>query len=239
MKRHLQFCLLVTFLVGNIYAQNLKIGFEGGRGSYTMKEMKDVNNLMISEIPFDSKIVTDFPSNYYIQPSISLDYQKFSLGIIYAYNSTGSRISSIDYSGEYRYDLQLSSNSPALQIEYYIYKKKFEMSFYTNLGLVYTKLTMHELLTVYDTNLDNSKNEFLSINSNLEPGFHFSRNIGVCNIGINVGYSINYYKQGFYLKDNKKIPLMNGNDQVKPDWSGLRYGIFLKYNLNTIFHSSE
>jgi hypothetical protein len=123
MKKVLVSLMSVLFPVF-LWSQELAIGFQYGFEGNSMFELHNLNSGIITTIPFDTKVVSDFPGYWYYQPALKLAFKKFGIGINYSYNSTGSRISGKDYSGEFRFDLRLNKKSPGVFIEYYLYSVK-------------------------------------------------------------------------------------------------------------------
>ena len=100
---------VITSLAG--YSQSLDAGFQLGTGFYSMSGLKSINNEVVRSLQFDSEIVSDFPPYFAYRPFILFNFGSYKFGIRYTFNSTGSRVSSKDYSGEYRFDMKIRSPS--------------------------------------------------------------------------------------------------------------------------------
>jgi len=44
--------------------------------------------------------------------------ENFYFGFVYTFQTTGSRVSSVDYSGEYRFDTKINCNSPGFMLQF-------------------------------------------------------------------------------------------------------------------------
>ena len=96
----------------SLKAQDIKFCFQTGYGFYNMSSLKRNTRYL----PFDTKTVSNYPAYQYYKPMIKLVTRNFEFGVVYLFQTTGSRISSKDYSGEYRYDTKINSNSPGVII---------------------------------------------------------------------------------------------------------------------------
>ncbi len=227
MKENIIIIISLLFSI-NIYAQEIQYGIGTGIGSYNMGDLKKINNEVLQNLPFESKIVSNFPSFFYYQPSIILREKNFGFGICYKFESTGSRISSSDYSGEYRYDMIIYSNSPCFIAVYDIsVSNNIRIGLYALAGLVFTNLKMNEYLHVIDTTLTNSTYKFNAQNEIVEPGFSVNYNLKNIGLMLNLGYLIQT-KDGSFSTNNDQ----NSNtNSIKPNWNGYRIGLTFFYNI--------
>jgi hypothetical protein len=238
--------IILIFLSNNIlFSQKVKIGFETGIGEFSMSDLKDMNTAISKLLPFDSKIVSDFPPFLFYEPKITVKIGKLGVGLIYSFQSTGSRVSTKDYSGEYRFDIIVKSNSPGIYIDVdMLSQNKSELSFYTSLKRTFTHLKINEYFNVLDSVLTDDHSKFHAQNYSVEPGILFNRSFGFLIIGINAGYSVSFGKkdkQYFSMIEDESIILSNPITiaPVKPDWSGFRFGLSLFINLNSIFQENK
>ena len=148
-------CIILILLLqitshAAVFSQELNINLESGLGSYKMNDLKELNDMVLESLPFDSKITENFPAYFYYKPSLILSFNKFiNFGIVWSFQSTGSRVSRTDYSGEYLYDMKIRASSPGLLIEFYYPIDKFRISFSNEFGINYSKLNLKEYLRVY------------------------------------------------------------------------------------------
>ena len=215
---------------------HLKLGYQIGFGTYSMGSMKNINNQVSESIPFDTKIVDNFPGYLYFRPSISLESAGYSIGLIYTFQSTGSRISAKDFSGEYLFDTKVLSTAPGIYGDINILsQKKSKLSIYSMTGLLFSKLKMHEFLTLQNSQVSNQNIDYKAQNYFLEPGLGYYYFLGSFSLGLNAGYFITIGSQTFYSGDNKKNVLHDYKNQqdVKPDWNGVRVGFSILYTFRS------
>jgi hypothetical protein len=193
-----------------------------------MSQLKTINDLVKHDLPFDTKTVANFPP--FLKYSIAFLFKsgKISLGPLYTFQSTGSRVSGKDYSGEFRFDMVINSSAPGIYgtVEL-LQENKMIISFYSVFGTLFSNLKTSELLQVQETRMIDETFKFKCFNLFAEPGIFISYPVKFLNIGFNTGYLIQFGNKSFHYRDNKDIKLVNpvtGNP-VKPGWNGLRVGL--------------
>ena len=209
-----------------ISAQEIKIEFNSGIGSYAMNGLKDLNAYYLKNLPVVAKITDDFP----IQPfySIGLIYQTnsiFSVGLTGSFVTTGSRISYKDYSGELVFDNVVKAYSPGIQFGFVLVDKKLHLSQETNISYAFTNLEMKEKI-INQTD----ENVFKSNSIMLEPRFRVSYLINRFELGAKAGYLIDF--GGKYYLDGKKDSFLQNpqsDNSLKNKWSGFRLGLFVGF----------
>jgi hypothetical protein len=223
--------LQITFHTA-VSSQELNINLESGLGSYKMGDLKELNDMVLESLPFDSKITENFPNYFYYKPSLNLSLNKIiSFGIVLSYQSTGSRISRADYSGEYFYDTKIRALSPGILIEFYRPIDKFRVSFSSEFGINYSKLYLKEYLRVYSETDDNDAS-FVSHNFYYEPAFKISYSVGILRVGMTAGYLVDFSK-GKFADTERKVDILTLTDNSQPtaDWQGMRLGIAVSTNI--------
>jgi len=234
MKKIVISIVIILVLHNCTYSQNFKFGFTTGIGTYSMSDLKIINDAVIEYLPFDTKIVSDFPPYLFYQPKIILEFNTLSLGLVYTFQSTGSRISGKDYSGEYRFDMKVNSHNPGIYAELGILSKpEYKFSVYSNAGLEFSNLKINEYLNLEDSVIHNYEQSFKAMNYYVEPGIIATHTFtSKFSIGINAGYLIEFGKNGFY-KDKKENELLDpSGHQTKPNWNGFRFGATIYYTIN-------
>lgn len=234
MKRvfYIAFLILLIPLQGK--SQQIDAGFQAGMGTYSMQELKDFNEIAKQQIPFDTKIVEDFPVYFYYRPFILVKIKNVSFGPIYTFQSTGSRVSGKDYSGEYRFDMIINSSAPGIYGEANFYHlDNVQFSLYSIFGVLLSNLKMNEYLNVLEEVVTDDTYKFKTFNLFLEPGIRFSYPVEFLNIGINAGYQVQFGNKSFHYADNKDAELINpeNGDPVKPGWNGFRFGLSISCHL--------
>lgn len=225
--------LLISFIRAN--SQEFNFGFQSGIGTYSMKGLKNINSEVPQGLPFDTKLVADFPAYFYFRPTMLIRFNNFCLGLVYSFQSTGSRISAKDYSGEYRFDMKVKSNAPGIYCEITLSAEdNFRFNLYSIIGPSFSNLETKEYFNVADTVLRNANYKFKAQNFYIEPGINFLLPLKAFSFGINLGYLVQFGDQAFYTGNNKKNILFDTKNQVsvKPDWDGIRIGLSVFYNLS-------
>ena len=216
------------------YSQNLEIGMQSGIGFYNMKDLKKLNLSVFESLPFQASIVADYPPYFYYKPGILLSYNKFRMGLQTAFYSTGTRISSKDYSGEYLFDVKTSCIAPGafIDILLYTFHDKYKLSLFSEGGVVFSGLDLQENLNVGDLEVSNTSYSFKSLNYFFEPGVKLRRSIfNLVSLELNAGYLFQFGKNP--LKSDQGDILGIGNTAIRPGWNGLRFGISVLYRFKS------
>jgi hypothetical protein len=232
MKKIVQLFILFIVTCYHVSSQEIRLGFQTGLGTWSMIGLKGINDLVSQSIPFDTKLVANFPPYYYYQPSISKIFDEYGFGLIYNFQSTGSRLSGKDYSGEYHFDMNVHSSSLGIYGEFNMSSdEKFRFTLYGILGVDFSSLTINEYLSVMNALLSNQSDDFKAINFFFEPGISFSYPLKSFSVGINMGYLTPFGNGAFYTGDDQNNKLFNTNTQqaIKPEWIGLRAGLSVFY----------
>jgi hypothetical protein len=236
MYKNLLFVLFIFSLARVANSQHIKLGYQIGLGTYSMTSLKNINDQISESLPFDSKVVDNFPEYLYFHPSVSLEFAGYSIGLIYTFQSTGSRISAKDFSGEYLYDTKVSSTAPGIYGDVKIIsQKKSRLCIYSMTGLLFSKMKLHEFLTLQNSLGSNQYMDYKAQNFFLEPGLVYYYFLGSFSLGLNAGYFITIGSQAFYSGDNKKNILYDYKNQqdAKPDWNGIRAGFSILYTFRS------
>jgi hypothetical protein len=226
---------LLLIIANQARSQELIIGFQTGKGTYSMSGLNDLNSAISKSLPFNTKLVSDFPSYWSYRPTFLMKFNHFSIGLSYTYQSTGSRISVKDYSGEYRFDMNINSSSPGIYgVADIVTFIGVQLSFYSMIEKSYTNLKMNEYFNVSDSLLTNQQYKFKATSYSFEPGIRISYPISFINIGINAGYSFQIGAKGFYSIENKNNILVSStsNLPITPNWNGFRMGFSVSYKIN-------
>jgi hypothetical protein len=233
MKRTILILFLHLAAGTSIFSQQLSIGFTGGVGTYSMNELKTLNDAWQPD--FDAKLVSDFPAWFYYQPSLRFRSEKYTIGFTCTFQSTGSRISAKDYSGEYRFDMLVHSKNLGVYFGLDVLtRNKSRFSVYAEPGLTYSNLKINQYLHLLSTVVDDQTVKFRALNLFLEHGIAWSYSIFPSfTAGLNLGYSLQAGKQDFYTGGDTDRELVNPvtHESIRPQWNGFRFGITLMYHV--------
>jgi hypothetical protein len=218
--------ILIGFNSSIAYSQNIKIGFQAGIGTYSMGELEYLTSSTYKSLPFQAKLTSNYPSYLYFKPSVIFSFKRFSLGVQLSNQSSGSRISSKDYSGEYLFNTNVKCLAPSIYFDYghFSVLNKFNVSYFLETGIIYSKLELSEYFKLYDQEMVNDKYNFTSRNYYAEPGFKVEYLVyKFISAEFNTSYSIQFGKKNFETANGLSISGRHGG--VGPDWSGFRFGI--------------
>lgn len=228
------FILLGVCCITNLKSQSFKIEYEQGIGYYSMNDLKELNESIAKGLPFETKLVSDFPNYWFYRPGIGLKFNNLELTMVLSYFSTGSRIAAKDYSANYKFDTKVRSFSPGIKIKYHFKQQnKLFFSTYGILGMDFTSLELKDLLEITESTMVNSNMKFNTNCFSIEPGVNVNYSIKFISVSLNFGYSLHLKKNAFHLKDEKERILQNptSSNKIYPEWQGLRIGISLNFDL--------
>ncbi|MDD4144678.1 MAG: hypothetical protein PHN68_08585 [Prolixibacteraceae bacterium] len=214
--------IIITY---NSFAQ-LSIEANYGIGSYSLNDLRDMNAEILKNLPVQGKITDDFP----MQPfyGIGIFYQTtdiISLGVTGYYNTTGSRISYKDYSGELKADNILTSWSPGIAVRFKLMDKRLNLYEETRISCAFSKLEMNEKVISYTDEMT-----FKSAGLQIEPKFKLTYDLSNMEFGINAGYLIDSGGKNRLVGDRDAIlQFNNSKDPVKTNWSGVRLSASVSY----------
>jgi hypothetical protein len=222
--------LLACFIYTRASSQTIKVGFQSGLGTYRMQELEKVTSLVYEGLPFKAAVLASYPSWLYYKPELWFSLHRFNLGINASFCSSGSRISSKDYSGEYLFNTKVKSFAPGIYADYFVYslKGKYNVSVFSEGGVLLSKMTLKETLTVNSTEILNTSYTFKSLNYFAEPGiklaYDLNRNIS---FELSAGYLVQFGRSDFKT-DRDEIFNFN-HHEIGPGWSGFRFGLGILY----------
>jgi len=217
-KSFLAFFLLS---VGYIANAQFKVELSYGYGTYSMKDMQQLNYDMLESLPVNAKITDNFPGQPYLDAAIYyLLSPKTMLGINCSYHSTGSRISYKDYSGEIRIDNIISAYSPGLILGFKILDNRIKIEQENNFSVSLSSVKIEE-------DIMNEKDTYAlkSFSPQLEPRIKTSVNFGSFDFGVRVGYLIDFKGKTKLDKLSGDTVKNNDGQEIKTNWSGVRFAI--------------
>ena len=225
--------LIILFLgatINVLLAQNPKIGFQVGIGSYEMAQFKDENGVVLRSLPFEAKVTDNFNPYWYYKADISFPVNKtVEMGLKFSYHSTAARISRADFSGEYSFDNKLSCLAPGILLDIKLYSKsKSRISIYSETGIEFSKINISQKLRVQN-DVSERKENYKSQNVYTEIGLKYAYAFKQFNIGMSTGYLLDVYNGR--LNNSTKLIEFGSGEGLRLNWSGIRAGVFISYNL--------
>lgn len=232
-------CFLLAVLlwsVANSQSQDFVMGLQMGLGRYKMEELKSYNDFVVYRAPIEPQQIDDYPPYYFYQPHISLYWSRFELGLNLSFQSTGSRYSLEDYSGEYRYDTRPKTTGFGVLTNYCLNPQNSVQIIPTsNIGWYTTKVRMEEYLALgYDEVVDESF-EFNSSEIYWKPGLKIAFPLSFLILDLNVGYVLQL--KGSVLNThtrNGSHDLMLFGKPIHTGWNGWRVGFGVSLNFSKL-----
>lgn len=202
-----------------------------GLGTYNMKDLKALNAYTMRFLPFESKVVADFPPTLFLRTQYLFQGEKFAIGPSLSFYSTGSRISSADYSGEYYNDMTISAISPGIIEQIRITEiDKLKCNFQVNMGLIWSRLKIEESLEIENQEEQSGNEKLTGFNFYIEPGFTIEYALNKMALGFLLSYQLQALGPGFYVdKINQQVHNPGTGEPMKPNWSGVRLGLYCAF----------
>jgi hypothetical protein len=223
MERRIFITLVIFTASVQLMAQKVELMFTAGIAGYSMNDLKSMNADLQKQIPFNTSVTTNFPMTLQLGGCFGVQLSDiYKTGLLYAFNSTGSRIASSDYSGSYRFDNVVNGHTIGMMNGFRMYDyKAFSLDFQVNIGMVVSVLKMSEELNVSDTTMASSA-KYSAIGVFLEPRAEMSYHWKHLSSGIFVAYFVNPTGRIRNESGQKATATIN--------WSGLRFGIEIGIN---------
>jgi len=219
------------FFSATLYAQKYEIGFTTGYSSFSMKELKSDLVKGAGNMPFESKVVADFPGWISFGGYALRSFGIWSLGVGYNFNSTGGRISSGDYSGKYLFDELLQCHSFGVINSFRVATLgRWRAELRLTVGYNYSTMKTEEYLQVLDTSISYSASYF-SDSFYGEPVVLVSYSFPFFRIGADFGY---LFDSGgsIMTESSREMP-------YETNWSGFRIGINIGLFPGELFRKKE
>lgn len=204
-----------------------KLGLTGGFGGYSFEKLKDINNEVVENLPFNSAVIDDFPDRFYFGGNALIRIANwYWAGPSYQFHSTGSRVGARDYSGSYHFDQILTSHQLGLENEIRI-SKSMKPAVYMDIsgGVNFSSWKMEEILQVSGQK-ETDKSDYSAVKPFVLPAIKISYPVyKAFSLNVQAGYLFDlggkYHLSGQTdYKSNLQIP-----------WSGYRVSLGLEYNV--------
>jgi hypothetical protein len=224
----------------------IKLALNPGMGIYSMTYLSNFNSFIRSTLPFQPKQLSDFPPYWNFSGGMQFfpENSKDGYAAYYSFESTGSKMSLADYSGEYMNQFIVNANS--FSVEYISSQKPlFTLPTFLHFQIGYkiTDLKSSERYKI--GNIDTTNTMTAQANSIfLEPAVSCVYPIKFIEIGLKLGYQLDfggeYSIQKYNDSDNYKgAPLVEPgiNRVITTQWTGLRVSLNLNINLTKLANS--
>jgi hypothetical protein len=223
---------IIFISFGNVRAQGITFSMNTGYGFYNMSSLKDFTQNYFETVPFNAKIISNYPPYLYYKPMLLYTIKHLNVGFSYTFQSSGSRISSKDYSGEYLFDTRIKANSMGFAASYTIKDyKSLQFGVQMGAGLTNSYLQIDESLKL-DTAQVSYQYKAKNNSVYIEPGLYSRYQHGAWGLELNVSYCAETKRTDFELIDfpDQKIEVKKGLGH--PDiWNGFRLGITASFSL--------
>jgi hypothetical protein len=214
-------------LLGQILIPEINIGV----GKYHMYDLKDLQDEIATGYPVDARVVDDFPAYFNFKGSLLYEINRFGMGFSWSRYSTGARLHYKDYSGEISLKQIIKTDFLGLPFNYILNKSNpLNFCFRLEPGLTITKLSILEEVSLYSQS-SNNQYKFTSNSLGILVGTTVNYKTGRWQPGISFGYFIDTKGKLYLDGDKNKQLVQNDNTSIKSDFSGLRIGISLSYQL--------
>jgi hypothetical protein len=210
----------------------LIISANTGQGSYSMGDMKSLQNQIASAYPVIPHTGPSFPSYWFYDVNLKQRFKNnFLFGASFSSGSTGGRVYYSDYSGEIGSEQMLSFQSYQLTLGF---QKRFfggHLILEGDLrpGITATDLNWKSYINV-GTYSEDTK-EFKSQNFVVQPTFTVGGRFGIIGVQGFTGYNLTVVSGQLNEVGNPNYLTIN-NQKLHADWSGLRMGAGLSLYLN-------
>jgi len=220
--------LAVLLLQADLAGQELRASFTAGVGTYRMQSLKTYIEIVNESLPFSPDLVDAFPPSLWYSAEVAVSRGDFSWGLAVSYNSTGSRVSLKDYSGEYLSDRMLSAISPGFTAEYLLppLAARITLTPGAMLGVTFSTMKVDETLVVDEEFIEDNHEDFGAFSLYSGPSLSLAWAMtSAVSLELQTGYILNYGIGRF--KPKKERDSWSGSYEIHPDWNGLRCGLSL------------
>jgi hypothetical protein len=232
MKKILVLLLILNAfqLVAQDNAMRLKLGVTGGYNFYNPRDLKSLNQEMISQLPFEAKVVDDFKPGFSFGAFAQYElFKYFTVWPSIRYMYMGSRVGQHDYSGTYSFDQYLKSVGLGLKFDYFFVEiGNTAVSVQMDAGWNISSWKMESNLEVGGES-QNERQNLSGIGWYTAPAlcldYEFMPDFSIL---ATAGYSFDIIKN-YHYNDNRDLKLIK-----KPDWKGLRLSLGIEYTFKNL-----
>lgn len=232
-SRYIKFLFFLALVASPFVNMGQTLGFHGhlGYGSFWMTQMNgfvDYFQESNSEIP--TKKTDAFPSYWISSFGFHSSFSNLEFGTNTSLMSSGARLAYSDFSGAYIFYVPVRALSNGVYCSYFFDSPKpFLFGVSLESGIINSSVKFEEYIEVYEES-ESYKNNAKSLNVYLSPSIQpqlLMKNL--ITLGFSIGYQIDIVKTP--LIDGKQTYYDQNNDELLLDWSGFRFGTFLKVRI--------
>ena len=227
--KHLLGILLISVAI-SVKAQEsgsgiLRISGSLGIGMYLQSDLRDLNENLKNQLPFNVKLVSNFPPRPFYGLGVMIKVGKnIAIGPDYQFHSTGSRLGLRDYSGAYTFDQIISAHSVGLCSEFLVSRYTHSaLGLMPKAGAEFATWKISEKYQIGETET-NTVYRCKGTNYFIEPAIEYKwMVIPHLSISIIPGFHVDLGSH-YYLNGNKKAEA-----KQKPRWIGPRLSMQINY----------
>jgi hypothetical protein len=172
------------------------------------------------------RLVEDFPVNDYMQGAWKFSInEKYKMGFLVGFNTTGSRIHYADYTGELSYEIVAKAFNFGIELERLIFQAgRFDISIDADFSMYSSVIKSRELLIILN-NSSSTSIRYESISPTFEPGLSLNYSIKPFLIGLHAGYLLDPGARLFWNYGDPKPALTYESGNSRSNWTGFRIGV--------------
>lgn len=211
----------------NVSAHKTGISASFGAASFSMDDMKYLQENILESYPLEGAVISSFPP--YFSGSAYVVHQfltNLRAGAGYTYTTTGGRSDYTDYSGSVETNMTAISHRLGVSVNYSIIgNNRLDLSLYGKADANFTSIDISS--TIYVAGYKNGvQNKYKSLSPNLSAGLELLYMLKDAAFGIEGGYLVD--TTGDLSNKASETDLLDPNDRQRiltSDWTGWRLGI--------------
>jgi len=236
MSRILLYYLLVLFSLGGLTgvnaqssgsAQKTGISASFGGASFSMDDMKYLQESILGSYPLEGAIISSFPP--YFSGSVQVVHQFLThlrAGAGYTYTTTGGKTDYTDYSGSVETNMTAISHRLGVSVNYSIMgNDRLDLSLYGKVDANLSSIDISSSIEVLGLK-NGIQNKYKSVSPNLSAGLELLYKFKESAVGIEAGYLVD--TTGELSNKESGTDLLDPNNPQRiltSDWTGWRLGI--------------
>lgn len=236
MSRILLYYLLILFSLGGLTgvnaqssgsAQKTGISASFGGASFSMDDMKYLQESILGSYPLEGAIISSFPP--YFSGSVHVVHHFLThlrAGAGYTYTTTGGKTDYTDYSGSVETNMTAISHRLGVSVNYSIMgNDRLDLSLYGKVDANLSSIDISSSIEVLGLK-NGIQNKYKSVSPNLSAGLELLYKFKESAVGIEAGYLVD--TTGELSNKESGTDLLDPNNPQRiltSDWTGWRLGI--------------